>query len=109
MSDQSNRNSFSGDEAVGRVKMALAEMGYGDASVWVMGKAANGTPTLAITGVPDAVAWQAGHIVNPGMCWSCWSRNSGSTAVGRACLMGDCANLGPARPPRELLMAPARA
>ncbi len=92
------------------MKVALAEMGYGDAVVRVRqdNRRADGTPWVTMSrGVPLEVAWQAFSLTYERMpCWSCWVGNSGSDSVSKACAHdGDCANLGPKRPPRELLVA----
>ncbi len=94
------------EELVRRVKACLAEFGYRDAEVW-----AGWNPnisrydvTMWHSAAPVAVRWQARFVAgeNPA-CWSCWSPNSGSREVGSDCINGNCHNLGPRRPPRELL------
>lgn len=96
-----------GDEAVRRVKVALAEMGWVDADVHALNReTVDGEPNVFIQRtVPKPVAFQALAVTLNTPCWSCWSHNSGSREIALGCLRGDCANLGPKRPPRELLVS----
>jgi hypothetical protein len=97
----------SGDETVRRIKTALAELGYVGAKVWPEGSLTSwGEPRIQSTGAPTAVLWQAYATAGLRMaCWSCHRVNSGDPNRSNACARGDCADLGPRCPPRELLVS----
>jgi hypothetical protein len=98
---------------VARVRVALAEMGYGHLTIMEVGPDPAGIPQIGWVGtrdeLPPAIAWTAGWLARPMPCWSCWLYCRGSwksNALADACQQGHCANPdGPARPPRELLVA----
>ena len=94
------------EELVRRVKACFAELGYGDAEVWVVLSPYTGEHEVVMSrySAPAAVRWQARFVAGKkAACWSCWSTNSGSHEIGLDCINGNCHNLGPRRPPRELL------
>lgn len=97
----------SADEVIARLRVALAELGYEGMEIWHEGLREDGWPILTTEGgvIPPAIMWTAGELAFAGHieCWSCWSAHTG-----RACSLGDCSHPdGPAKPPRELLVARA--
>lgn len=99
------------EEAVHRVKTALAEMGYPDFDVYWDGRYCEiGTPLVIgwWTNLPDVVVWMTAAVAFPEQpcpCWACFRTHD--PALAAACWRDDdCAHPeGPARPPRELLVA----
>lgn len=101
------------DELVRRVSAALAEMGWGHV-VEVRPSPLGGVSWEPVRALPAAVAWQAGYVAAHGTgidmpCFACYEASrcvsSGRPAI--TCALGMCAHPeGPARPPRELLVAP---
>lgn len=97
------------EERVHRVKVALAEMGWGHVAVEWREKGDGGTPAIWGLGSspPSALLWTVWHVAGEAVgCWGCWS--TGDPQVMDQCAdHGNCAHPeGPAKPPRELLVAP---
>ena len=95
-----------GDAIIAKLRMALAEMGFGDVDLVEQGTRGNGLPNVVTPdwNIPAAVWWQACYLAYEGAmpCWACWD-----SGVGVECGKGNCAHPeGPSRPPRELLVRP---
>lgn len=96
---------MTGDEALRRMHAALAEMGYDHVDLRYEGLDQFGQPDLSSPAgaVPDAIRWTAARTIGLKMpCWSCYM----NPPLTLDCGLGDCGSPeGPARPPRELLVA----
>lgn len=97
------------EERIHRVKTALAEMGCWDAEVGWRAEGAGGHVVIRGDGFPppSALLWTVWHVAGEAVgCWGCWS--TGDPQVMDQCAdHGNCAHPeGPAKPPRELLVAP---
>ncbi|HVX20919.1 MAG TPA: hypothetical protein VHB02_06210 [Acidimicrobiales bacterium] len=96
------------EEAVHRVKTALAEMGFGHLEVQPHALKLGVVVIVGGDEIPDAVQWTVASVVfgDEIPCWSCWLEGDRvyPSASATACVAGDCSHPeGPARPPRELL------
>lgn len=95
----------SADEVIARLRVALAELGYGDAFL-ASEETWGGWPDAVSDAdeVPNHIWWTACSLVYPTQpCWACYLMHESD-----ACIDGNCAHPdGPAKPPRELLVARA--
>ena len=102
--------------AVEKIRMALAEMGYGGVGIFTKPCDLRGcdiSPHISMSRreVPAAVAWMAlevGADHRPG-CFPCWlsANTTGDRLTNLNCRKGHCAHPDlPRNPPRELLVKP---
>ena len=83
--------SVEGDELIRKLRIALAETGYGDAPlVENQPPMPNGQPTVRNAGplIPSEIWWRAWSLVGPQACWTC--HQIGTDAQAFACEAGDC-------------------
>lgn len=96
------------EERIHRLRTGLAEMGYPDVVLVVEDGGSGPEVGIAAPFPPVAVCWMAWHVADREgcPCWACW-RTQARDVMYECAVHGNCAHPeGPAKPPRELLVAP---